>query len=161
MVSWVAMITTVFFICNYGSRHKPQAQYKRWMYITGLYDPTGKTHEISQKLFPNSFFFEIALFFLQKNIFKMKLFSSNHILKIKPWDIQKSNHFFPKETHESFETHFSFVFLKLDFLYKNYFKKKKRVNLVHLNIFGFPPKNGILLYIIKNKTLSETLFHIS
>ena len=33
--------------------------------------------------------------------------------------------FFSKETHESFETHFSFVFLKLDFLYKNDFKKRK------------------------------------
>ena len=40
MVSWVAMITTVFFICDYGPRHGPQAQYKRWVHITGLYDPT-------------------------------------------------------------------------------------------------------------------------
>ena len=29
MVSWVAMITSVFFICDYGPRHGPQAQYKR------------------------------------------------------------------------------------------------------------------------------------
>ena len=33
---WAAMITPVFFICNYG----PQAQYERWTGITGLYDPT-------------------------------------------------------------------------------------------------------------------------
>lgn len=105
-------------------------------------------------------FFKIALFFLQKNIFKIKLCSSNHILKIKPWDIQKSNPFFPKETHESFETHFSFVFLKLDFLYKNDFKKKKRVNLVRLNILGFPLKMAFC-YKKKKKSLSETLFHIS
>ena len=40
MVSWVAMITTTFFTCDYGPRHGPQTQYKRWMYINGLYDPT-------------------------------------------------------------------------------------------------------------------------
>ena len=34
------MITTVFFICDYRPRHGPQAQYKMWMYITGLYDLT-------------------------------------------------------------------------------------------------------------------------
>ena len=39
----------------------------------------GKTHEISQKLFPNSLFFKITLFFLQKNIFKIKIFSSKNI----------------------------------------------------------------------------------
>ena len=100
----------------------------------------GKTHEISQKLFPNSFFFKITLFFLQKNIFKIKRFYSNHILKIKPWDIQKSNHFFPKETHESFETHFSIVFLKLDFLYKNDLKKKEKGKLSAPQFFGFPLK---------------------
>ena len=34
------MITSVFFICDYGSWLRLQAQYKRWTWITGLYNPT-------------------------------------------------------------------------------------------------------------------------
>ena len=41
------MITTVFFTCDYGSRHGPQAQYKMWMYITRLYDPTLTKNKIN------------------------------------------------------------------------------------------------------------------
>ena len=37
------MITIVFFIRDYGPQHWPRAQYKRWVYITGLYVPTTLT----------------------------------------------------------------------------------------------------------------------
>ena len=35
-----AMISPVFFTCDYGPWLGTQAQYKRWMRIAGLYDPT-------------------------------------------------------------------------------------------------------------------------
>ena len=38
--SWAIMIIATFFVCDYGPWRGPQAQYKRWMQIDGLYDPT-------------------------------------------------------------------------------------------------------------------------
>ena len=36
---YLGMITIVFFTCDCGPRHGPQAQYKRWMYIIGSMTP--------------------------------------------------------------------------------------------------------------------------